>query len=78
MPAIPVLARLEAHMSDIQLIALLKLAEQLLVQHFEQGGTVFVVAADGETDLAQDMREAVCQLHVAARRAMRERNLSVA
>lgn len=75
MPAIPVLARVEAHMSDTQLIALCKLMEQLLVQHFEQGAAVFVIAAEGEQVLANDMRDAACQVHAATRRAMRERDM---
>ncbi|WP_157929774.1 hypothetical protein [Orrella dioscoreae] len=62
-------------MSDTQLIALSKLLDYLLVQHFEQGSELFVIAADGEHDLAHDMREAVCLAHVATRRAMRERDM---
>ncbi|VFR39694.1 hypothetical protein ANK1_2812 [plant metagenome] len=62
-------------MGDTELIALSKLMDYLLVQHFEQGSELFNIAADGEGDLAHDMRASVCQVQVATRRAMRERNM---
>ncbi|SAI47592.1 Uncharacterised protein [Bordetella ansorpii] len=75
MPAIPIMARVEAHMYDHQLIALNGLLERLLIAHYETTDSPFHGAADGDSDLAADMLEGACQLHVAARRAMRERDM---
>ncbi|OZI26834.1 hypothetical protein CAL26_05845 [Bordetella genomosp. 9] len=75
MPAIPVMARIEAHLSDAQLVAFNGLMERLIVAHYENASTWFLDAAQGEKDLATDMLNAVCLVHVAARHAMLERNM---
>lgn len=75
MPAIPVLARIEAHMRDDELIALNGLFEQLLITHYEAGRNLFLTAAQGNVALAADMLNSACLMHTAARRAMRERNI---
>jgi hypothetical protein len=76
MPAISVMARIETHMEDTQLIAFVGMLEHLLVAHFEHKSPIFAEASKGDADLAHDMRNGVCSAHVAARRAMRERNLT--
>jgi len=61
MPAIPMLARLEAHMSDDALLALLNFLDTLL--------------NDRERPLAAMVSEALFEVRAAARLAYRERHL---
>lgn len=75
MPAIPMLARIEAHLRDHELIAFNALLEHLIIAHYEREDDVLMRAANDDEDLAEDMLLGLCHLHAAARRAMRERNM---
>jgi hypothetical protein len=75
MPAIPVLARIEAHLHDHELIAFNALLEHLIIAHYEGEGDTLIRAAKGDGDIADDMLLSVCHMHAAARRSMRERNM---
>jgi len=78
MPAIPTLARIEAYMTDDQLVALLPLLDYLVndddspIDQFDG----WFAAADLRADAACAMSDAVYELRAAARRTMRERNLA--
>lgn len=76
MPAIPVHARVEIHMNDDEVKALVKLTEYVVRGAYEHGNSLFLAAADGDAVMSGHMLTAACTIHAAAKRALRERNLT--
>lgn len=75
MPAIPVDARLEAHMNDDELKALAALMEYLVRGAYAPGQSLFLTAAGGDAKVSGHMLTAACSIYADAMRALRERNL---
>ena len=75
MPAIPVHARIETHMSDDEVKALATLTEYLVRGAYEPGQSLFLSASAGDAVLSGHMLTAACAVHAAAMRTLRERNL---
>lgn len=73
MPAIPVYARLEMHLTDEELHALTVLAQHLVKDHAPAPGSVPEAPAG---DTSSTRLNVACRLYAAALRTMRERNLS--
>ena len=73
MPAIPVYARLEMHLTEGELRALATLAHELVQDHALD---VEAVHAGKASEMATARLNAACNLYAAAMRTMRERNLS--
>lgn len=76
MPAIPVYARVEAAMSDDELKALNRLLEYLVKGAYSGAQSLFLDAAQGNARISGAMLTAVCGVHAATVRCMRERNLT--
>ena len=76
MPAIPVHARIETHMSDYEVKALATLTEYILRGAYEPGQSLFLTASAGDAVLSGQMLTAACAVHAAAMRTLRERNLT--
>lgn len=74
MPAIPALSYVEAHLKDSQLIAFITLLAHLLMAHFERRNPIFFHAANKEAGIGHDLCNAVCAVHAAASRLIRECN----
>jgi hypothetical protein len=75
MPAIPVHARIETHMSDDEVKALAMLTAYLVRGAYEPGQSLFLTAANGDAAMSGHMLTASCAVHAAAMRALRERNV---
>ncbi len=70
------LARIEAHLRDHELIAFNALLEHLIIAHYEREDDVRSAQPTTPTKTSpSDMLLGLCHLHAAARRAMRERNM---
>ncbi|UAN04817.1 hypothetical protein [Achromobacter mucicolens] len=76
MPAIPVHARIETHMSDDEVKALATLTQYLIRGTYEPGQSLFLTASSGDAVQSGHMLTATCAVHAAAKRALRERNLT--
>ena len=76
MPAIPVHARIETHMNDDEVKALATLTGYLVRGFYEPGQSLFFTAAAGDMVTSGHMLTAVCAVHAAAMRTLRERNLT--
>ena len=76
MPAIPVHARVETHMTDDEVKALVKLTEYLVRGAYEPGQSLFLTASAGDAVLSGHMLTAACAIHAAGMRTLRERCLT--
>lgn len=76
MPAISVIARLEAHMDDQELIAISNFLKYAIAGHYEHGQSMFLDAAKGDSTVSGHMLTGACTLFAAAQRAISERNLT--
>lgn len=76
MPAIPVYARLEAHMHDDELVALREFLGHAIVCHYGTNHSPLVRAAAGNQLHADKMLRACKAIHRAAEQAIKERAAS--
>lgn len=77
MPAISVIARVEAHMEDQELMAVADFLKYAIAGHYDHAQSLFLEAAKGDALTSGHMLTGTCTLYAAAQRAIRERNLTV-